>query len=1381
MKKHICYLVSAILALGTHAMGQTITTFAGTGAYGNTGDFGSADAATLSNPKSVIVDVSGNVYIISGHTVRMVDNTGTITTVAGSASSFGYWGDGGDATLAGLYSPTGLAMDNVGNLYIADQENHRIRKVNTSGIISTVAGNGFAGFFGDGTPATTARLNFPYGVAVDASGNLYISDRSNERIRKVNTSGIISSIAGNGFPGFSGDGGPATLAQFQEPSGIALDASGNIYVADHDNARIRKISTSGTISTVAGTSSTGYSGDGVPAVTAALSLIYGVTVDASGSIFIPDYANFRVRKITSGTISTIAGTGTAGASGDGTPATAAQIDLTYAVAKDASGNIYIADGGNNKIRKICPGTLPVVSAITGPSVVCEGATITLSSTPTGGVWSSSTPGVATITTGRVVAGVSGGTTTITYRVTNPCGSVYSTAMITVNPLPTAGSILGTTGICLPGSTSLTSTVPGGTWTSSAAAIATVGSSSGIVTAHAAGTARISYSLTNSCGATVVTETVTVSSGLPTVLPVIGSTSICLSSSVTMSDATPGGSWSSAAAGVAPVTAGGIVAGISTGTATISYTLSNACGSAAATKIVTVNPLPSPGTISGSSLICIPATVTLTNASSAGVWSSSNTAIAAVATIGASTGVVSGVSAGTAIITFTATLGSCTDYTTMPISVSTLPTVAAVSGPSVLCQGSTVTLSDLTSGGTWSSSAAVVADGAGAVTGVLAGTAAVSYTITNACGSASAIKTVTVNPMFLSSSNIITTIAGNGTMGYTGDGGPATNAQIYYIGSITVDTAHNVYIGDSTGVIRKITPSGIITTHVSGHYAGYLTADRLGNIYFTDDVMGYIYKVDPSGLISIFAPCILNPSGLKCDYANNLYVASFSSNVIVKYDPSGASTVYAGTGSTGVAGDGGPAIAADLGHWLFDLAPDLRGNLYLTTSYPGGSFYERVRKIDASGIITTVVGSGVGGFSGDGGPAAAADIYTAIGLATDIPGNLFIADYTNGRIRRVDAATGIINTIAGTGLLTYNGDGIPATTANIDESAVCVDHQGNIYIADSYNKRVRKIPTYAGAITGSGTVCAGSTITLSDSYYPAYSSWRSSNTAIATVSASGVVTGVTAGTATITYRVTNSCSTTFSTKAVTVIALPVAGTITGGTSVCETKAITLSHSGAAGAWSSGSTGTATVSGSGIVTGIAAGSVVISYTVSNACGTAVTTKPITVNPTPSPGSISGATEVCIGAVVNMTNPVSTGIWSSSDVSRATISAAGDVTGLSAGIDTIIYSVTSGLCDARTTHLITVTDCTPEKAANDRLAAENMSITPNPSTGTFLFKLSSSTAEVVRIEITNVAGKKVKEVLTTTNSALEVTLNEAAGFYFLTAYTDSGSYTAKIILAK
>ena len=374
--------LSAAVAGAQPADDWTIETVAGGVTFG--GDGAAATAAQLNSPFGVALDAAGNLYIADAdnHRIRKVSATGVITTVAGTGTA-GFSGDGGAATAAQLNWPWDVAVDGSGNLYIADTGNNRIRKVDSSGNISTVAGTGTQGFSGDGAAATAAQLRIPTGVALDGAGNLYIADALNNRIRKVDSSGNISTVAGTGTGGlgtdglgtggFSGDGAAATAAQLNGPSGVALDGAGNLYIADGGNRRIRKVSATGVITTVAGTGTVGFSGDGGAATAAQLSP-FSVAVDGSGNLYIADGGNYRIRKVdSSGNISTVAGTGTSGFSGDGGAATAARLRSPRGVAVDGSGNLYIADRSNNRIRKV--DSSGNISTVAGGSIGDGGAAV----------------------------------------------------------------------------------------------------------------------------------------------------------------------------------------------------------------------------------------------------------------------------------------------------------------------------------------------------------------------------------------------------------------------------------------------------------------------------------------------------------------------------------------------------------------------------------------------------------------------------------------------------------------------------------------------------------------------------------------------------------------------------------------------------------------------------------------------------------------------------------------------------------------------------------------------------------------------------------------------------------------------------------------------
>jgi len=342
-----------------------ISTFAGIGASGFTGDGAPATAANLAFPAGVTFDGAGNMYISDAfnNRIRKVDANGTITTIAGTGD-FGYFGDTNVATKAGLNRPYAVALDKAGNIYIADTYNDAIRKVAvSSGIMSTFAGNSMEGFGGDGGGATSALLDTPTALVFDVAGNLYIADTNNNRIRKVGTDGNISTFAGNGNAADFGDGGPATSASLNHPEGLAIDNAGNIYVADTASHRVRKIAPDGTITTVAGNGSGGFQGEGGPATQASLNYPKGVAVDpSSGNLYIADWLNSRIRVVTpDGNIYTVAGNGQYAYYGDGESGTSAALRFPWGLALDAAGNVYVADDENSAIRKLTP-VAPLVSS-----------------------------------------------------------------------------------------------------------------------------------------------------------------------------------------------------------------------------------------------------------------------------------------------------------------------------------------------------------------------------------------------------------------------------------------------------------------------------------------------------------------------------------------------------------------------------------------------------------------------------------------------------------------------------------------------------------------------------------------------------------------------------------------------------------------------------------------------------------------------------------------------------------------------------------------------------------------------------------------------------------------------------------------------------------
>ncbi|HYV92981.1 MAG TPA: T9SS type A sorting domain-containing protein [Chitinophagales bacterium] len=443
MKKRFTLLVFIIcLANESCAQNGIITTVAGNGIAGFSGDGGIATSAELYNAIAVGFDGAGNMYIAEpgNQRIRKVDTLGIITTIAGNGIG-GFSGDGGAATAAELNYPQGIGVDFAGNVYFADALNHRIRKISTAGIITTVAGTGVQGYTGDGSLATLAEINTPNDVTVDTAGNIFISDEDNEVIRKVDTAGIITTIAGNGIPGYNGDGGQAINAQLNSPKRITVDPAGNLYIADAANSRIRKVAINGIITTIAGNGTAGNNSDGGLATAAELTYPAEIVLDVLGDLYIDDQNANTIRKVnTAGIITTIAGNGTAGYSGDGGTATAAELYYPTGIALDASGNIYIADWNNNRVRKV-NNTITNFSGIETSlcEKLCTGFLDQSTDNPTSWLWIF--PGGApSSSTDQNPAGIcynAPGTYDVTLITTNAFGNdtLTLTNYITVYPTP----------------------------------------------------------------------------------------------------------------------------------------------------------------------------------------------------------------------------------------------------------------------------------------------------------------------------------------------------------------------------------------------------------------------------------------------------------------------------------------------------------------------------------------------------------------------------------------------------------------------------------------------------------------------------------------------------------------------------------------------------------------------------------------------------------------------------------------------------------------------------------------------------------------------------------------------------------------------------------
>ena len=862
---------------------------------------------------------------------------------------------------------------------------------------------------------------------------------------------------------------------------------------------------------------------------------------------------------------------------------------------------------------------PLPLTITGGNAVCMGSSLALSDATGGGTWMSSNTGVATIGSGGgAVTPVSQGTTTISYVL--PTGCMVN-AVITVNPLP--ATITGTMNVCA-GSNITLSDAGGGNWSSSNTGTATVGLLSGIVNGVAAGTTNITYTLPTTC---MISTPITVNP-LPT--SILGNPSVCVGYTTSLSDLTTGGTWSSGAPGLATVGSSGLVTGLFTGTANISYTISST--GCYLFDNVTVNPLPV--TISGPSTVCAGSVTTYTDVSSGGTWSSSNKG---VANIGVGTGSLTAIMAGTTVITYTIGTG-CT--TSSVITVNPLP--AAITGTMSVCQGLSTGLTDGTGGGTWSSSAAGfgTVDGAGNVTGISAGAFYISYTLPTTCFTTTSF---TVNPL-PGPINGPSNICAGASVGLTdaAGGGTWVSSSPSFV-SINAASGFTSGIMGGTTVITYTLPTGCLVTKG-------LTVNPLPSAITGTGNVCVGSTVSLSDLTSGGAWSSSNTSYATVDGTTGVVTGTGAGIPYITYTfPSSCYTTFILTVN--------PLPLAVSGN----LAICLGGTSSLSDSPTGGTWISNVPATAdiglSSGLVTTTaVGTATITYTSPAGCVNSA-VVTVNPLPPAITGTLDVCPGTTTILTDVisggtwSSVTPGIATVAVSGVVT----GVAAGVATI--SYLPTTGCGTFAMVT-----VNPLPA---AIAGNLAVCNGLTSALSD--VATGGTWSSSTVGIASISPTGLVSGVSLGTATITYTLPTGCYIT-----ATVTVYPVPGLILGTATVCPGTTTSLSDLPAGGTWSSASPGIAIAgSASGIVTGVAAGTTNLTYTVAGGC-TAVAV--VTVNPLPA--LISGNVHACLGLTTSLSDAVGGGTWSSSSVTTASIDmVTGLVTGNAAGTATITYTLPTG----------------------------------------------------------------------------------------------------------
>ncbi len=1138
-------LLSILLGSG-YSYAQNIVTIAGNHTVGFSGDGGSASSAAINAPSGITVTSGGVMYFCdqANNRVRKVSTGGIISTVAGNGTP-GAAGDGGQATAANLDNPMGVAVDGSGNVYIADYNNAKVRKVSTSGIITTLTGNGSPGYSADGTTAAAAAISKPTGIAVDGSGNVYIAEQNNHIIRKISTTGYISTVAGNRSASFSGDGGAATAASISYPVGVCFDASGNMIIVDNGNGRIRKVSTAGIISTIAGNGSSGFSGDGGAATAASFNNMSSAAFDASGNLLISDQNNYRIRKVTtSGTISTIAGTGSGGYTGDGGAATACTFYRPSGIAV-YSGNIYVTDLGNSAVRLIGTATVSHAPSFNGGSsqtlTVCNGSTTainslmaitdidfsqtetwTVTTSPahgslTGFSLSAASTGSVVTPTGLNYVSTSGYSGTDSFRISVSDGSSSASTVVVVTAVstPAGGAISGPTHACVATRSTFTSSgTSGGTWSTSNPSVAYAdGTGPGVILHSAAGVVTISYTVTNACGTAGSTKADT-ALALPALSTITGTASLTIGTSSTFTASITGGVWSSSNTSVATVSTTGVVTAVSAGAASIYYTLTNSCGPTRAQYDITV-------TSTTTSSVNI---YNFAGNGSSGYRSTDNYAGSSIIY-----GPTSVAKDKNGYIYFAELGNNIIRKVNKRTGALSLVAGSATSGYSGDGGAATAARMNIPAG--------VAVDKAGNVYIADQGNARIRK---------------------VSTSNIITTIAGTGTIGYTADGSSATSANIASPLSVAVDTFGNVYFAEQNNHrIRKISTSGILTTAAGN-----------GGASFSGD----------GGAAT--AAGISYPSGVWLDAASNIYIADAGNNRIRKVTSAGIISTVAGSSTSGYTGDGGAATAAKLFN-PSGVTTDSLGNIYIADRNNNV-----VRKVTTAGIISTVAGTGTSGYSGDGAAATAARLYYPQGVVCDST-NIYIADYGNSAIRvvgkcayryarpvasnpvinlgvcrsssakRLDTLLAVTDSNVGAtdtwsikrapahGTLTGFSYGRGTTGGLIMPSSLYYTPTSGYSGTDTFTIKVANlgdstfiyayvniaVPVTLATITGPSTVNITAPVILSDSTVGG--TWSSSNTAIATIAPTGILVGITTGSATITYSYSNGCGASTATKAITI--------------------------------------------------------------------------------------------------------------------------------------------------------------------------------------------------------------------------------------------------------
>ncbi len=1071
-----------------------VNTLAGlaAGTYG-TNDGTNATAAFLA-AQAVAVDAAGNVYTADtgNHTIRKITAAGVVTTLAGVPGTNGT-ADGTNNT-ALFWRPAGIALDAATNLYVADNGNHTIRMVTPAGVVTTIAGQaGVPGYLD--LPGKLARFMNPAGVAVDAGTNIYVADFGNAVIRKISPLGIVSTVAGLADATGYTDG-TNTAARFAMPSGLAVDAATNLYVADTGNHTVRMITPGGMVSTLAGLAGYPGSADGV-SNTARFYYPHGLALDSASNLFVADTFNSTIRKITPvRVVSTVAGTaGSLGVADDTGPG--AQFYYPFGLAVDGASNLYVADVFNNSIRKGVPFLAPVLTSVLTNEIMAGGTTVTFRITALGAgtlsyQWQSNGVNISGATNTTLV--INGATpynaNTYNVVVTDAYGSVTSqrAALSIVGP---ANDLFATPAVVAGTNFTLTASNVG----------ASVESKEPNITGNPGGhSVWWSWQAPVDCTVTLDTS----GSSFDTMLAVYKGAALASLTQIAAND-----DYTNLTSRVVFGAKGGVtyrftVDGYNGATGAIQLNLAI---SAPVYPAITSQPQPqidivganvalnvsatgSPpisyqwrknsGNISGAT----GATLTLSGISSNSVANYSvvvsdelGTTNSATASLALTTGAGFNTLAGTAGYGSLDGVGAAARFH--------LPNDAAsdAAGNIYVVDGANNTIRKVTPSGVVTTVAGFAGPG-----GYAEGTG------TNALFSApSGIVVDAFTNIYVSDSGnnllrkitpagVVSTLAGKGGGGGYADG-TGTAAQFYGPSGLDVDAAGNIYLADAfNNLVRRITPAGVVSTVAGvpgarGSANGPATnatfydpqgvaVDFYTNIYVADTGNSTIRKITPAGAVSILAGTPLatggtdgtnafftGPEGIAVDPAGNVYVADTGNDTVRFITPGGVVSTVAGLAGVPGSRDGTNGAARFSG--LSGVTVDPFWNVYVADVNNN-----TLRKVNLGGATTTVAGTA--GSGANDGPAANARFNFPVGIAVDPAGNVYLADRVNSTIREINAS-GVVTTLAGVAGTTGSADGTNSSAQFFNPSGLAVDAATNLYVADTGNDTIRKV-TPAGVVT-----------------------------------------------------------------------------------------------------------------------------------------------------------------------------------------------------------------------------------------------------------------------------------------------------------------------------